>query len=169
MNADVYYAILPTPIGDLLISCHSLGLTGVHVVNEKHAPAIEQHWIRSAIKVAEPIDQLNQYFAGERFDFDLKLSPLGTHFQRRVWQGLSRIPYGKTCSYGDLARELGCPKASRAIGMANGRNPISIIVPCHRVIGANGALTGYGGGLAAKRWLLDHEARHQKRNLMPIA
>jgi methylated-DNA-[protein]-cysteine S-methyltransferase len=101
--------------------------------------------------------QLAEYFAGERRDFDLPLAPRGTVFQRDVWSALARIPYGVTCSYGDLAREVGRPSASRAVGAANGRNPIAIILPCHRVIGASGALTGYGGGLPLKRWLLDHE------------
>jgi methylated-DNA-[protein]-cysteine S-methyltransferase len=101
--------------------------------------------------------QLAEYFAGERRDFDLPLAPRGTAFQRDVWSALARIPFGVTCSYGDLAREVGRPSASRAVGAANGRNPIAIILPCHRVIGASGALTGYGGGLPLKRWLLDHE------------
>ena len=107
--------------------------------------------------------QLSEYFAGQRFEFDLPLRPRGTPFQQRVWQGLCQIPYGATWSYGKLAAAVGNANGSRAVGAANGRNPISIIVPCHRVIGANGRMVGYGGGLAAKRWLLEHEAH--KRGL----
>jgi methylated-DNA-[protein]-cysteine S-methyltransferase len=103
--------------------------------------------------------QLAEYFAGERRTFDVPLSPHGTAFQQRVWRALLAIPYGQTRSYGELARAIGRPAAARAVGAANGRNPIAIVVPCHRVIGASGALVGYGGGMAAKRYLLDHEQR----------
>ena len=109
--------------------------------------------------LARAVMQLTEYFAGERRDFDLPLAPSGTEFQRTVWHALADIPFGATCSYGDLARAVGRPAASRAVGAANGKNPIAIILPCHRVIGASGELTGYGGGLPMKRWLLDHEAR----------
>jgi methylated-DNA-[protein]-cysteine S-methyltransferase len=104
--------------------------------------------------------QLGEYFAGERIAFDLPLAAEGTGFQRLVWDALLQIPFGATRSYGELARAIGRPAASRAVGMANSKNPISIIVPCHRVIGANGTLTGYAGGMRVKQWLLDHEARH---------
>ena len=103
--------------------------------------------------------QLREYFGGERRDFDLPLSPAGTAFQRRVWDELRRIPYGETVSYGELARRIGRPTASRAVGAANGRNPLAIVVPCHRVIGTDGTLTGYGGGLPVKETLLAHERR----------
>jgi methylated-DNA-[protein]-cysteine S-methyltransferase len=109
--------------------------------------------------LARTAAQLAEYFAGERRDFDVPLAPRGTGFQQRVWRELGKIPYGETRSYGELARAIGRPAASRAIGAANGKNPISILVPCHRVIAGTGALTGYAGGLAAKRWLLEHEAR----------
>jgi methylated-DNA-[protein]-cysteine S-methyltransferase len=112
--------------------------------------------------------QLAEYFAGERRAFDLPLAPQGSGFQVEVWRALLRIPYGETCSYGDIARVVGRPAASRAVGAANGRNPIPIIVPCHRVIGSNGSLTGYGGGLPVKRWLLDHE-RGWKQPSLPVA
>ncbi len=102
--------------------------------------------------------QLDEYFAGDRREFDLPLVPLGSEFQRRVWDGLLEIPYGETISYGELAREIGRPAAARAVGMANGQNPISIVIPCHRVIGADGALTGYAGGVERKRLLLEHES-----------
>jgi methylated-DNA-[protein]-cysteine S-methyltransferase len=103
--------------------------------------------------------QLAEYFAGARTAFDLAIGPRGSGFQERVWRALLAIPYGTTITYGELAREIGRPAASRAVGSANSRNPISIIVPCHRVIAASGELTGYAGGLAAKRWLIDHEQR----------
>ena len=109
--------------------------------------------------------QLAEYFAGERREFALPIAPRGTGFQERVWQALVAIGYGETRSYGELARAIGRPAASRAVGTANAKNPLSIIVPCHRVIAASGELTGYAGGLAAKRWLLDHEARHAPRAL----
>ncbi len=104
--------------------------------------------------------QLAEYFAGKRREFDLPLAPKGTGFQERAWRALLAIPYGETRTYGEQARAIGRPAASRAVGAANGKNPIAIIIPCHRVIGANGTLTGYGGGLPLKRWLLEHEAKH---------
>lgn len=110
----------------------------------------------------EPVtEQLSAYFAGDQLEFDLLTRAKGTEFQRRVWAELSRIPYGTTASYGQIAERIGSPKACRAVGLANHQNPIAIIVPCHRVIGADGSLTGYGGGLERKRWLLAHEARHR--------
>jgi methylated-DNA-[protein]-cysteine S-methyltransferase len=120
--------------------------------------------------LAEAKRQLDEYFAGTRESFDLPLAPEGTAFQQRVWRALLAIPYGTTCSYGELARAIGRPAASRAVGAANGKNPLAIVVPCHRVIGANGTLTGYGGGLPTKRWLLDHEM-HRSNSLMtpPVA
>ena len=115
-------------------------------------------------------EQLQAYFGGELRDFDLLLRPTGTDFQQRVWSALTEIPYGVTESYGELAARLGQPTASRAVGAANGRNPISIIVPCHRVIGKSGSLTGYGGGMARKRWLLSHEEATDGRRLFgPIS
>ena len=109
--------------------------------------------------------QLTEYFAGDRTEFDLPLRPIGTDFQRRVWRALCDIPFGRTWSYGELAMHIGSPTASRAVGLANGRNPISIVIPCHRVIGANGSMTGYGGGIERKRWLLAHEAGAQEQAL----
>jgi methylated-DNA-[protein]-cysteine S-methyltransferase len=108
--------------------------------------------------LARAAAQLAEYFAGTRRTFDLPLAPRGTGFQRIVWHALAKIPYGETRSYGELARAIGRPAASRAVGAANGKNPLSIVVPCHRVVGASGELTGYAGGVATKRWLLDHEA-----------
>ncbi len=111
--------------------------------------------------LAEAAEQLTAYFAGERQEFALALHPVGTSFQLLVWSALRKIPFGTTWTYGELARSIGRPSASRAVGAANSKNPLSIIVPCHRVIGASGELTGYAGGMAAKRWLLDHERGHR--------
>lgn len=110
--------------------------------------------------------QLREYFAGKRSDFDLPLAPRGTEFQERVWKQLLRIRHGETCSYADVARAIGAPTASRAVGAANGKNPIAIIIPCHRVIGASGSLTGYGGGMPTKRWLLEHERSRVQPRLL---
>ena len=110
----------------------------------------------------EAARQLQEYFAGCRREFSLPLAPRGTEFQRQVWHALEGIPYGETRTYGEIARAIGKPKACRAVGMANHRNPLSILVPCHRVVGADGSLTGYGGGLEAKQFLLELEKRHGK-------
>jgi methylated-DNA-[protein]-cysteine S-methyltransferase len=116
-------------------------------------------WKRDDAALSEARAQLQAYFAGELRGFELPLAAEGTPFQQRVWRALCDIPYGETISYGELARRIGQPAAARAVGLANGQNPIAIVVPCHRVIGANGSLTGYGGGLERKRWLLAHESR----------
>ena len=150
------YSTLTTPIGGLLLTADDDGaLTGVNLPNRHPDPA---GWERDDELLADARRQLSEYFAGERTTFDLPLRPAGAPFQLRVWEALLRIPYGETASYGELARELGHPTAARAVGAANGRNPIAIVVPCHRVIGSNGSLTGYGGGLECKRALLDLEA-----------
>jgi methylated-DNA-[protein]-cysteine S-methyltransferase len=149
------YSTLTTPIGELMLTADDDGaLTGVNLPNRHPDPA---GWERDDELLADARRQLSEYFAGERTTFDLPLRPAGAPFQLRVWEALLRIPYGETASYGELARELGHPTAARAVGAANGRNPIAIVVPCHRVIGANGSLTGYAGGLACKRALLDLE------------
>ena len=149
----VYYQLLPSPIGELLLTSDGVALTGVYM--EPHE--IGASWRRDDAPLRPAIEQLLAYFAGERRDFDLTMSLPGTDFQRRVWEALRAIPFGTTISYGELARRVGQQSASRAVGAANGRNPISIVVPCHRVIGADGTMTGYGGGLDRKRWLLSHE------------
>jgi len=147
-----------TPVGRLRITGDETGLRRISFQNRFH-PAALSH---SALPTEEPfrkaIGQLDAYFAGELRRFDLPLAPEGTPFQREVWSALTAIPYGETVSYGELARRLGRPAASRAVGAANGQNPIPIVIPCHRVIGADGSLTGFGGGLAIKRRLLDLEA-----------
>ena len=149
------YSTLTTPIGELLLTADDDGaLTGVNLPNRHPDPA---GWEPDDELLADARRQLTEYFAGERTTFDLPLRPAGAPFQRRVWEALLRIPYGATASYGELARELGHPTAARAVGAANGRNPIAIVVPCHRVIGSNGSLTGYAGGLECKRALLDLE------------
>lgn len=155
------YDIVDSPVGRLLLTGDSRALTGLYMMDSGgHPMAVEPGWARREDDFAPAAAQLREYFAGERTEFDLPLAPRGTPFQLAVWEELARIPYGKTVSYGDVALALGKSHlASRAVGLANGRNPISIIVPCHRVIGADGSLTGYGGGLPTKRWLLDHEAR----------
>jgi len=121
----------------------------------------ERDWVplHRHAHIKEAAQQLDAYWAGELFDFDLALTPAGTPFQKKVWAALRAIPYGRTATYGEIARSIGSPSACRAVGAANGRNPIAIVVPCHRVIGANGTLTGYAGGLEMKEQLLEHERR----------
>ncbi len=149
---------LHSPVGELLLLANPRGLCGLHMEIQRYPPA-PADWRSDEARFAEARRQLAAYFAGELREFDLPLSPEATPFQRRVWDELVRIPFGQTTSYGKLAHRLGDIKASRAVGLANGRNPISIVVPCHRVVGSKGALTGYAGGLERKRWLLDHETR----------
>jgi methylated-DNA-[protein]-cysteine S-methyltransferase len=152
-----HYDWLPSPIGELLLISDGEHLTGLYT---RVSPALRKStdkWTRDEPALRETRAQLNAYFAGELKEFDLPMVLEGTEFQRKVWELLCEIPYGVTTSYGELARRLGTPSASRAVGLANGSNPISIIVPCHRVIGADGSLTGYGGGLERKEWLLKHE------------
>ena len=151
-----------SPIGRILLTSDGTALTGLYTNAEHRPPRLGADWVEDSTTtpLAETVRQLAEYFLGSRRDFDIPLSLQGTVFQLRVWRMLTQIHYGETCSYGDLARRLDNPSASRAVGLANGRNPISIIVPCHRVIGADGSLTGYGGGLERKRWLLAHEGLH---------
>jgi methylated-DNA-[protein]-cysteine S-methyltransferase len=132
------------------------------MADHKGGPAPEPAWRRDDGPFVAVCEQLTEYFAGKLQEFDVRLAPEGTEFQKRVWHELCRIPYGTSISYGELARRIGQPAASRAVGRANGQNPISIIVPCHRVIGADGTLTGYGGGIERKQWLLDHEAANSR-------
>ena len=164
MNTTHYYSEISSPIGPLSLRGTGRGLTGVYMQAHRHGPpdAERAGWQRDDERFDAARTQLDEYFAGARTAFDLPLDGDGiggTAFQRRVWAGLAEIAYGETISYGELARRIGQPAAVRAVGLANGRNPVSIIVPCHRVIGANGTLTGYGGGMDRKRVLLDLEAR----------
>jgi len=149
----LYWTVIDTPIDSLLLIGDETGLRHLHFEPHRPPPGLD----RDDDALAPVVAQLTEYFAGERLLFDLPLSPTGTPFQTKVWMALRDIPYGRTSSYGELASELGQPTASRAVGLANGRNPLAVIVPCHRVIGANGSLTGFGGGIERKRWLLEHE------------
>jgi methylated-DNA-[protein]-cysteine S-methyltransferase len=158
-TATVLYTFLPTPIGALLATGErqdaGTNITGLYTQGHDRKP--DPSWVRDDGAFAELRRQLGEYFAGERRDFDLSADAPGTPFQRLVWDELRRIDYGHTSSYREVAMAIGAPTASRAVGGANGRNPISIIVPCHRVVGSNGLLIGYAGGLTAKQWLLEHE------------
>lgn len=142
-----------SPVGTLTLAGRDGRLMHLRMVDQSYEPS-RNGWENDDSSFGDAVSQLAEYFAGERTDFDLALELMGTPFQRRVWAALQTIPYGETCSYGDIARKIGSPGAFRAVGLANGHNPIGIIVPCHRVIGANGSLTGYGGGLDRKRALL---------------
>ena len=148
-----------SPVDPLLLTSDGEFLTGLHFAAPSRQPSPGKGWIEDAAAgvLALAARQLREYFSGSRRSFDVPLRLVGTKFQRRVWQGLTEIPFGKTWSYGQLAKRLDNPNACRAVGLANGRNPIAIIVPCHRVIGADGTLTGFGGGLNRKQWLLAHE------------
>ena len=154
----IYYDQMPSPIGPLFLVADDEGLREVRFEFEKRPHEPLDGWVHSAQQLAQVRHQLEAYFSGERQAFDLLLKPQGTDFQQSVWQALTTIPYGTTASYGQISQQLDRPKASRAVGAANGRNPIPIIIPCHRVIGSNGSLTGFAGGLAAKQWLLGFEA-----------
>lgn len=150
---------IPSPIGRLLLVGDERTLRGLHMLDGPKPPVLDPAWVEDPAPFAAVIAQLDEYFAGERTTFDVAIELPGTPFQQRVWEALRAIPYGRTISYGELARRIDQPSAVRAVGLANGRNPVSVIVPCHRVIGANGTLTGYGGGVERKRLLLDLERR----------
>jgi methylated-DNA-[protein]-cysteine S-methyltransferase len=161
----IYYTVYESPIQTLRLVSDGRSLTGLYMMSEKHLLTPQGDWVKdeSVAPFSEIKQQLTAYFAGTLNEFELPLQMQGTAFQQRVWEALKSIPYSATLSYGELAQQIGQPKASRAVGLANGRNPISIVVPCHRVIGANGKLTGYGGGIERKQWLLNHE-RLMRRN-----
>lgn len=149
---------MESPVGPLILATGDAGLHHVMFASSKRAKPDPQ-WREDAQPLQETMRQLRAYFAGELENFDLPLAPDGTDFQRNVWRNLCDIPFGETISYGELAKRVGNPKASRAVGAANGQNPIPIIIPCHRVIGSNGKLTGFGGGLPIKEKLLALEQR----------
>ena len=157
MTENLLHTTIESPVGELLLVGDERRLRGLYMQGGRRAARVAPGWKRADEPFDAVRDQLGEYFAGERTGFDVPLAPLGTPFQEQVWEGLRRIPYGRTASYGDIARGIGHPSASRAVGMANGRNPISIIVPCHRVIGSDGRLTGYAGGVERKRFLLELE------------
>jgi methylated-DNA-[protein]-cysteine S-methyltransferase len=150
---------IESPLGPLLLASDEKGLREIQFANGRHSAQAKPEWREDSAALKPAIDQLRAYFAGELKDFNLPLAPEGTPFQQKVWGDLCKIPYGETISYGELARRIGNPNASRAVGLANGSNPIPIIIPCHRVIGSNGKLTGYGGGLPIKEKLLALEKR----------
>jgi methylated-DNA-[protein]-cysteine S-methyltransferase len=152
------YTRIASPVGALVLTGDGTSLTGCFFVDHRHRNDPSEGLERDDAAFADAAAQLAEYFAGRRTEFDLPLAPTGTEFQLRVWQQLRTIPYGTTCSYADIARGIDAVNGFRAVGLANGRNPISIIVPCHRVIGADGSLTGYGGGMDRKRFLLDLES-----------
>jgi methylated-DNA-[protein]-cysteine S-methyltransferase len=164
------HTVIDSPVGPLTLVAADGTLVRLSMSERRHAPAPE--WFGEPVAeddsepLAEAARQLRGYFAGQRTGFDLPLALDGSAFQRRVWAALRDIPYGETVSYGQLADRIGQPTASRAVGLANGRNPIGIIVPCHRVVGADGSLTGYGGGIERKRYLLAHEQRVSGQTLI---
>lgn len=163
-NQDHTYCwVMKSPVGRILLVGNEQSLMQLSFQDGRHLVNRDPKWTYSEAPFKKPIQQLNEYFTGERKSFTIKLSPTGTPFQQKVWCALRTIPYGKTVSYGDIAKAIGNPKASRAVGAANGQNPISIIVPCHRVIGSTGKLVGYGGGLPIKETLLKLEEQHQSK------
>ena len=152
--------IIKSPLGFTKITGDVNGIASVIVLNSE-----EKVSVKIPITLKDCVLQLNQYFEGSREQFSLKLNPKGTDFQNRVWLSLQTIPFGKTTSYLQLSKQLGDPKAIRAVANANGKNPLWIIIPCHRVIGTDGSLTGYAGGLHRKQWLLDHESPYKQQSL----
>lgn len=153
------YTYVSSPVGELLLVGGDSGLHQINFPRSGRVAPAKPEWREDGSPLKETIRQLRAYFAGELEDFDLPLAPEGTPFQQKCWDQLCKIPYGETISYGELAKRIGSPNASRAVGLANGSNPIPIIIPCHRVIGSNGKLTGYGGGLPIKEKLLALEKR----------
>jgi methylated-DNA-[protein]-cysteine S-methyltransferase len=160
----IQYRTIDSPIGLLTLAGRGSVLTNLRMVDQTYEPG-RAGWSPDPGAFSTAIDQLEAYFAGELTDFDIELDLRGTEFQQRVWKALLTIPYGETRSYGEIAEQIGAPGAARAVGLANGHNPIAIVVPCHRVIGAGGSLTGYGGGLDRKRTLLELEKQRASVNL----
>lgn len=155
----IFFSVMKSPIGPLTLTSNGKALTGVYFEGRQGTTALDSNWERDDSRLRAATEQLEQYFAGELSAFQLPLSPQGTPFQRKVWDALVRIPFATTLSYGELASRVGVPGGARAVGRANGSNPLAVIVPCHRVIGSDGSLTGYGGGEDRKRWLLNFERR----------
>jgi len=167
----IAYHMMSSPVGLLFLARSEKGLRHVEFMDRKsikrvvasHATDPDARWEPSLLDLKEVTDQLGAYFNGALRGFELKLDPVGSEFQRKVWKALLDIPFGATRTYGQIAKSIRQPRATRAVGLANNQNPLAIVVPCHRVIGADGGLTGYGGGIPKKRWLLEHEARHNVR------
>lgn len=153
----MYYCFMDSPIGKLFLAGDQDGLKHINFPKEKRPVNPEPNWMEMPAFFTSVVSELKEYFAGKRQQFSIDTKPEGTAFQLSVWRELQEVPYGKTVSYGELAQQVGNPKASRAVGAANGANPIPIIIPCHRAIGANGDLTGFGGGLETKQFLLELE------------
>jgi methylated-DNA-[protein]-cysteine S-methyltransferase len=159
------FRTMESPVGTITLAGRDGVLTHLRMDDQAHAPADQPEWESDVDAFAAVVEQLEAYFAGELTEFDVDLRLEGTAFQREVWGALQEIPYGETWSYGQLADHIGKPGAARAVGLANGRNPVGIIVPCHRVIGADGSLTGYGGGLPRKQLLLQLERERAEPRL----
>lgn len=157
MDARIYYRYAVTTFGRLLLVGSEGALIGLHLADHERCPAPDPSWLPDGGRLDEVRRQLCEYFAGDRITFDVEVRPQGTEFQRTVWSALLAIPYGETASYGEIAAEIGRPQASRAVGAANGQNPVPLVIPCHRVVGADGQMTGFGLGIERKAWLLDHE------------
>ena len=160
----ILYRTIDSPIGPLTLAGHGSVLTNLQMVDQTYEPS-HAGWSLDPGAFNDAVEQLDAYFAGKLTEFDIPFDLRGTEFQQRVWKALLTIPYGETGSYGEIAEQIGAPGSARAVGLANGHNPIAIVVPCHRVIGANGNLTGYGGGLDRKRTLLELEKRRASANL----
>jgi methylated-DNA-[protein]-cysteine S-methyltransferase len=164
MSVQTYFTVLPSPIGELLVvgaddPSTQFAISGLYMTGQRYEPMLRPEWVRDADRFADAEKQLEAYFGGDLADFDLPLAARGSEFQRSVWTALREIPLGATRAYGQIAEQVADRSKTRAVAAAIGRNPIGIVVPCHRVVGADGSLTGYAGGLDRKRWLLDHEAR----------
>ena len=157
-EAPIIYARTPSPIGELVLAANGQGLTGLYVPGHQAIDTVISLGTPDESPFGTVIGELDEYWSAKRTDFSVPIAPVGTPFQLAVWKQLRRIPYGGTVSYLDLAKRIGRPSAARAVGSANARNPISILIPCHRVVGSAGSLTGYAGGLDRKRWLLAHES-----------
>jgi methylated-DNA-[protein]-cysteine S-methyltransferase len=158
VDGVTFYRRIASPLGELLLAGSETRLRGLWMQEGPGRRPVGDGWVPSDARFADARAQLDEYFAGDRREFELELDPAGTPFQRRVWRAVREIPYGTTSTYGELAARLGKRSAARAVGAANGLNPISIVIPCHRLVGARGALTGYAGGLERKRRLLELEA-----------
>ena len=165
-----YFSTYTSPLGKMLVVASADGLVGLHFFGQKYFPRIDKGWREDGdvAPIRQTVAQLDRYFAGERLRFDVPLAPYGTKYQHAVWKAIASVPYGETISYGELARRAGYPESPRAAGAATGQNPIGVIVPCHRIIGANGSLTGYAGGLDKKRALLALEAGYAQTRLASL-
>jgi len=163
MKSAISYDYLDTPRGRMLLVSSERGLAGAYFVGQKHYPKLDKAWTRDRKGMQQAKRELLEYFAGRRERFDMPLDPQGTPFQRAVWREIAKVGFGETISYAELARRAGSPSSARAAGAATGRNPLSVIVPCHRIVGTNGALTGYAGGLGRKKAFLALEATASRR------